>query len=376
MTGPSLTELADETHPTLHRLRETSPVSWVPAIDAWLVIGHAMATEVMLDAGTFTVDDPRFSTQQVIGPSMLSLDGSAHRRHRDPFAGPLPASKISELESFARGRVERLMARLVEDGSGDLRADVAGPLAVELMAHVLDLEDAEPAQILAWYRDIVTGVDTVTRGGEVPPRARVAFRRLGEAVTRNRANSELLAAVDREGTLAECEVVSNVAVLLFGGIVTSESSTAIAYLHLLTEPGMRRRLCDDMSLVGDFVEESLRFEPSASVVDRYATRDVTLGAAEIATGDLVRVSLSAANRDPDVFPHPDRFDLSRANLRRSVTFARGPHACLGVHLARLEARLAVESLLTTGKTLDLDHPTPVTGLVFRAPDSVSVHKSR
>jgi cytochrome P450 len=139
---------------------------------------------------------------------------------------------------------------------------------------------------------------------------------------------------------------------------------------------MRRRLCDDMSLVGDFVEESLRFEPSASVVDRYATRDVTLGAAEIATGDLVRVSLSAANRDPDVFPHPDRFDLSRANLRRSVTFARGPHACLGVHLARLEARLAVESLLTTGKTLDLDHPTPVTGLVFRAPDSVSVHKSR
>ncbi|MFZ0015230.1 MAG: cytochrome P450 [Acidimicrobiia bacterium] len=348
----------------------------MPAIDAWLVTGHALATEVMLDAGAFTVDDPRFSTQQVIGPSMLSLDGSAHRRHRDPFVGSLRMSRVGGLEQFARSRADMLMNRVVAKGSGDLRADVAGPLAVDLMARVLDLQDAEPAQVLSWYRDIVAGVDTVTRGGEVPARARAAFRRLGEAVTRDRATSELFAAVDRGGTLDDGEIVSNVAVLLFGGIVTSESSTAIAYLHLLSEPWLRRRLSDDVSLVADFVDESFLLEPAASVVDRYATGDITLGDAKIAKGDLVRVSLSAANRDPEVFPHPDRFDLTRANLRRSVTFARGPHACLGVHLARLEARLAVEALLTTGRGLVLGHPMPVSGLVFRAPDSVPVHESR
>ena len=95
------------------------------------------------------------------------------------------------------------------------------------------------------------------------------------------------------------------------------------------------------------VEESLRIEPAAAVVDRYTTRDVELAGTAIGAGELVVVSLAAANRDPAEFPEPDRYDLHRPNVRRHLAFAAGPHVCIGMDLARLEARLAVGTLVRT-----------------------------
>jgi cytochrome P450 len=108
------------------------------------------------------------------------------------------------------------------------------------------------------------------------------------------------------------------------------------------------------------------------VVDRYATRDVDLGGASIRHGDLVRVSLGAANRDPAVFTDPDLFDVTREGLGRSLTFARGPHACLGIHLARLEARAAVSAFLDISPAPAARVIDPVSGLIFRAPERVEV----
>jgi cytochrome P450 len=110
------------------------------------------------------------------------------------------------------------------------------------------------------------------------------------------------------------------------------------------------------------------------VVDRYATADTTLGGAAIGRGDLVRLSISGANRDPAVFADPDVFDPSRPNLRRHVAFAQGPHVCVGVHLARLEARAALTALLhrLPGLRLDPDRPAAVRGLVFRKPPRLDV----
>src|SRR5271165_2500343 len=99
-----LADLEADPHPALARLRAAAPVSWVPALGAWLVTGYDPAVEVLRDAGTFTVDDPRFSTAKVVGPSMLSLDGARHARHRAPFTRPFRADEIhARLESFTRG---------------------------------------------------------------------------------------------------------------------------------------------------------------------------------------------------------------------------------------------------------------------------------
>ena len=143
---------------------------------------------------------------------------------------------------------------------------------------------------------------------------------------------------------------------------------------LLSDPAATRAVGSDPALVDAAVDESLRLEPAAAVIDRYATVDVSLGGAAVARGDLVRLSLAGANRDPAVFDEPDRFDLGRPNLRRHLAFARGPHVCVGVHLARLEARIALRRLLARlpALRLDPDRPARITGLVFRKPPALHV----
>ena len=224
-----------------------------------------------------------------------------------------------------------------------------------------------------WYQDIVAAVDEVTAGGEVPASGARAYDQLKQAVARTAAEDPSSLPAQASGSLSIDEVVSNVAVLLFGGIVTTEATTSTLLHYLLADPDNWTALRDDRTLIGAAVEEALRFEPAAAVVDRYATRDSVLGRATIASGDLVRVSLSAPNRDPDLFPDPDQFDIRRANAGQHVTFARGPHACLGIHLARLETSIAVESLLVHLPDLQMDSDGAVgpEGLIFRGPPSVS-----
>lgn len=327
----------------------------------------------MKDPDNFTVDHPGFSTQRVIGPSMLSLDGPEHRRHRDPFRVPFRASAIRDLTADVTARASRLVGRARAAGSGDLRADVAAPLSVEVMTRLLGLAGVHPGHVLQWYTDIVDAVHTVTFGGEVPLSGRQAYQDLRKAVVTRAEDSSLLAPIVAGGNLTEEEIASNVAVLLFGGIVTTESSIAIAYRYLLESPALAETIDGDRSKVDDFVEETFRLEPSAAVVDRYATRDVDVSDVTVRKGDLVRVSLSAANRDPAVFEEPDVLRLNRPDRSAHVTFARGPHICLGIHLARLEVSAAVEALLDHRQGIaprnGLD---PVEGLVFRAPRSVDV----
>jgi cytochrome P450 len=110
------------------------------------------------------------------------------------------------------------------------------------------------------------------------------------------------------------------------------------------------------------------------VIDRYATRDVQLGDAPIGKRELVTISIAGANRDPDVFPDPDRFDVRRENARHQLAFAAGPHVCIGMHLARLEAHTALGRLLDRlpGLRLDPAHPSAPRGLIFRKPPTLHV----
>ncbi len=147
-----------------------------------------------------------------------------------------------------------------------------------------------------------------------------------------------------------------------------------AALELLRRPEMAERVRGDPLLLDALIDESLRLEPAAAMVDRYATLDFSLGKASIEQGDLVHISITAANRDPAVFADPDEFDPSRANLRRHLAFAQGPHVCVGVHLARLEARAALSALLgrLPSARLSTSRPIEVRGLVFRKPRELHV----
>ncbi|MGC0342884.1 cytochrome P450 [Streptomyces sp. SLBN-8D4] len=369
-------DLAGDPHPRLAELRAHEPVSWLPSLNGWLVTRRDLALDVMRDAETFTVDDPRFSTARIVGPSMLSLDGDAHTRHREPFTAPFrPRAVRDGFAEFIERETDRLVTGLEAAGAAELRRAFAGPLAVAVVTEALGLVDAGTDTVLAWYDAIVRSVSDITEGraaGAAGPEAYAQLRRAVEATVEQGAGSSLLTSA--AARLALPEVASNAAVLMFGGIETTEAMITNALLLLLRHPDQLALVQADFALLDNAIEESLRLEPGAAVVDRYATRDLTLGPAAIRRGDLVTVSLTGANRDPTVFPDPDRFDVRRPNARLQLAFAHGPHYCLAAHLARLETRIALRHLLDRlpALRLDPDHPTAPHGLVFRKPPTLNV----
>jgi cytochrome P450 len=375
----SLEALEQDPHALLARLRAHEPVSWLPALDGWLVTRRDLAMQVMRDAETFTVDDPRFSTGQVVGPSMLTLDGEQHRRHRDPFAGPFRLAAVrARFTELVAQETERLIDAMEPAGGAELRRSLAGPLAVAVVTRALGFEIADAGAVLGWYDRIVAAVTEITAGRSLSADGRDAYAALsaaiGPALERESGDSLLAAAANEAGGLERERVISNAAVLLFGGIETTEGMIANAVLHLLSHVDQLALVKAERELLPNAIEESLRLEPAAAVVDRYATADVELAGAAILSGELVRVSIAAANRDPAVFPDPDRFDVRRTNPTRHLAFAHGPHVCIGMHLARLEAHAAVEQLLRRLPALRLDPASPAAprGLVFRKPPELRV----
>jgi cytochrome P450 len=378
--GASVTvaQLDLDPHPVLARLREHEPVSWLPSLDGWLVTRHDLVLAAMRDAMTFTVDDPRFSTARVVGPSMLSLDGPEHDRHRAPFVGPFRAASVAG--RFAGPAIEqarRLIAEIRPHGRAELRRAFAGPMAASIVAQALGLGAEEVDAVLRWYDAIVHSVTEITSGHGPTAAGEAAYAELSArlgAVVHDDAGSSLLATAAAEGALSDEQITSNAAVLLFGGIETTEGMIANAVIHLLRSPERVPAARADPVALDAAIDESLRLEPAAAVIDRYATADTSLGGAEVTEGDLVRLSISAANRDPAVFADPDAFRPTRPNLRRHVAFAQGPHVCVGVHLARLEARTALAALLALLPRLRLDpeRRAEVSGLVFRKPRRLDV----
>jgi cytochrome P450 len=353
VAGPGITleELEREPHPALARLRATEPVAWVPALSGWLVTRRDLALAAMRDAEAFTVDDPRFSTGRVVGRSMLTTEGDEHDAHRAPFAQRFRLREVREtLGPFVTAETDRLIDAIESRGRADLRSELAAPLAASVVTHALGMPSD---RVLEWYSEIVHATTELARGAEdVTSEARAAVEELGAAAPGDPAD---------------------VATLLFGGIETTEGMIANALWHLLRHPAQLDLARQDESMRANAVEESLRLEPAAATIDRYATRDVVFGGAHVNKGDLVVISIAAANRDPAAFPSPDRFDPTRRNVRQHLAFAGGPHVCIGMHLARLEAHTAIDRTLERLPNLRLaDDAEGPRGLVFRKPPALPV----
>ena len=377
--GKSITleQLEGNVHAVHHQLRTAEPVSWVPAIDCWLVTDRELCVEVMRDTKTYTVDHPGFSTGQVVGPSMLSLDGQEHMGHRAPFERPFRKSEVERRFRQPVGRfIDELIREMKPSGAAELRRAFAGPIAVKTMVEALGMDDTPVKQVLGWYDTIVEAVTRVSAGKPVSAEGKAAFGLLKESLLpvlkRDAESSLLAAAAGLADRLSDDQIVSNAAVLLFGGIETTEGMIANALYHLFSQPAVLAQVRADFDMIPAVIEESLRMEPAASVIDRYTTADAVLAGVIIPEGDLVRVSLAGANRDPNTFPDPDRFDPGRDNLRSHVTWAQGPHVCLGLHLARLEAQESVKQLLLQLPDLDIqiDADAVPKGLIFRKPQAL------
>ena len=178
----TIEELEGSPHALLARLREREPVSWLPAIGGWLVTRREEALAAMRDAAAFTVQDPRFTTAQVVGPSMLSLDGPEHDRHRAPFVEPLRLGAVrATLAGAVHEEAALLLDALEPAGEAELRRGFAGPLAAAVVTRSLGLSHADVDAVLGHYDAIVGAVsDLCARPARAAPEAAAAVAALGD----------------------------------------------------------------------------------------------------------------------------------------------------------------------------------------------------
>jgi cytochrome P450 len=175
--------------------------------------------------------------------------------------------------------------------------------------------------------------------------------------------------------LSEREIISNIFVIIFGGLETTAAMFSNTVWALLNHPDQFDEVKrDPTKLMKSTVEETLRWESPVQTATRHVTQPITIRGVDFAVGDTVQCMLGAANRDADFFPDPDRFDIHRANASHHLAFARGRHHCLGASLARLEGEIGLRVLFERLPHLHLKstHPSAPHGHEFRAVPKLKV----
>jgi cytochrome P450 len=285
--------------------------------------------------------------------NLLMIDGSRHRRLRGLVSKAFTPRRVETLRMRVQAIVNELLDRVATHGEMDAVRDLAQPLPAIVIAELLGVPPADRMRFAAWSDDLVQLLDPLSGhdGLEPPKRAMCAlaayFRPLlaeRRRAPRDDLLSAMIAAEEAGETLSEDELIALAALLLAAGHETTTNLIGNAVLLMLRYPEERRRLRDDGGLLVPAVEECLRFEPPVQLTDRAVVEPTELAGVRLRPGDIVVALIAAANRDPERFADPDRFDVARAN-NEHLSFGLGNHYCLGAALARLEAQEALAALL-------------------------------
>jgi len=282
---------------------------------------------------------------ELVNRHLLNLDPPDHTRLRRLVSHAFTSRRIAELEPRIRDLTDRLLDDLA-DGD-DLIEKLALPVPITVIAELLGV----PIDDQALFRDMV---DRSLRGStdeEMMAAGLELLAYVNEAIEYRRAKpgDDLLSALihlEEDGdTLDHSELLSMVQLLLIAGHETTVNLIGNGMIELMRHPGQQRQLAGDPELLGSAIEEMLRFNgPVETPFPRFAYETIEMGGERIPQGDVVIPVLMAANNDPEQFDQPERFDIRR-EPNRHVAFGNGIHYCLGAPLARLEARIAIGSLL-------------------------------
>ena len=350
------------------------------------MFGYDDIARVLKDAETFSSSWYRPSLGVVIGETILQMDPPRHHRFRMLLQPAFTKPEIERWETdFIRAIVNRYIDRFAGAGRADLSTDFAFHYPIEVTAvsaglPVDHLDDfyrqtamltnvAIPAELRhRASRDLAALVQPL-----IDARRREPGRDLISVLARARI-TEAEAGSDGERELSDQEIVAFLRLLVPAGAQTTYRALTTLLFGLLTHPEQLDAVRQDRSLIPQTVEEGIRWEVPLTISGRIAGRDVELSGCPIEAGKVVNLAVGAANRDPSRWDRPDEFDIFRPP-RPHLGFGAGPHLCLGIHLARAELRIAVESLLgrLDGLRLDPDAPAPeLTGLGMRTAPSLPV----
>ncbi len=315
--------------------------------------------------GSATIED---LPEDVLGPrrNFLEFDPPKHGRYRRLISTSFTPGSVGRYEEWLRGLIGRLLDHALAAGEFDLVHELAAPIPIRVLAHLLGLRESDLPHLIALGDRLLVDTDPEFVGELAyrPEREEDRYKpfgspwaeelcAIGRAYYSDRRECPrddvmtLLARAELDGQpLSDSDLDNMFALLIVAGNETTRQAIALGTLALAANPDQYARLRADRSLIGSATEELLRYSSPVWFFRRTATAPVQVRDVRIEAGDKVVVWFAAANRDPDHYPDPHRLDVGR-NPADQLTFGRGgPHHCLGVHLARLELRVFLEELVS------------------------------
>ncbi|MBU7597108.1 cytochrome P450 [Streptomyces sp. P38-E01] len=366
----------------LDRLRDHAPVFWSPVHNSWMVTGYdqvmrclreravsADRVRPLMDAVPQGARDDAERAFGILSRWMVFNDPPQHRRLRQVFQEAFAARTVNRYRTFTEKATAAILARRATPGrEGDLMADVAKPLPALVFARWLGIPRTDTAAFWYWnarVADLVLGTAQEESEYRASLQALVSLEDyLGDLVAKRRAEpgEDLISKVLGEGrvgdSVTEQEFVGMLTQMAFAGGETTSNLIANTVLALARRPDQLAAVRADPELAQGAVEETLRLDGPSKLSVRNAARDFELDGHTVRAGDRIFLVTAAANRDPERFPDPDRFDVRRTGATH-LGFGFGAHFCIGAALARLVAVAAVRSLVTGGSGLAVSDPHAV-----------------
>jgi cytochrome P450 len=308
------------------------------------------------------------------------MDEPEHRHHRGLVAEAFRHKTLARWESeLVTAVVDELIDAFVDraTGSAELVREFTFPFPVQVIARILGLPRSDYPRFQRWSLELISVGTDWDRGIAASEKLRDYFKQIVDERRAEPADDLIsdLAHAEIDGhTLSDEEIFAFLRLLLPAGVETTYRSSGNLLFGLLTHPDQLDAVRADRSLVPQAIEEGLRWEPPLHGIARVATVDTELGGVAIKAGAVLSVAIGAANRDETRYPEPDRFDIFR-DPQQHIAFGFGPHMCLGMHLARMETRVAVDALIERlpDLRLDPDGDDPhIHGQIFRSPTSLPV----
>jgi hypothetical protein len=342
-------DFQERLHDIYRGLRDFAPLAKNPA-GFWAVSRFEDVFTIASDPATYSSERTVISPPALV-PTIQSLDPPRHDRLRALVSLAFTPSRVRAMEPRVREIARALLAPLLEVGRGDLLAQYARHIPSQVIGEMIGIPAERIPAFLHWTEAMVELPQDKTQSEAIKnPAASIyaEFAALLEERRRTRQGDLMSALVDAriDGTeLTQEELLGFCFVLVVAGNDTTTNLIANGAVLLAEHPDQRRLLAQDPSLLPDAIEEMLRFESPAQALPRRLTRDVELHGQKLSEGEQLFLLWGSANRDEREFEDADRFDVRR-RIKRHLGFGQGVHFCLGKSLARLEARVAFEELLT------------------------------
>lgn len=345
--------------------------------EEWTLLDYASVSEAFRDAATFSTAGYDNLIGLVLGPTILAMTGETHHAHRRLVASAFRTKSLARWETdLAAPICEELLSDIKGKGEADLVTALTFELPTRVIARLLGLPDEDIEMFRRLSMDLISIQTNIEAGVAASMELQTYFQ--GQIEQRRITMTEDIigdlvgAEIDGE-KLSDEAIVSFLRLLLPAGLETTYRSAGNLLYLLLTHPDQLAALRADRSLIGRAIEEGLRYETSMTTVLRGTTTAAVIRDKVIPADAAVNLCMGAANRDETRWERAEEFDIHRKPLPH-ISFASGEHACLGMHLARMETRVALISLLDNLEDLQMapGEDAAIKGVIFRSPDKLPV----